>query len=148
MPVDPVRDAAVDVLLRVFERGVHLEESLDKTIRRKGPLLSPRGRRFMSQICYGTVRNRLLCDHVLSGLCDQPLDELPPAILTVLRMAVFQSLFCNQVTRPAMVHTAVDLSQKRGHAGLARMTNAILRKAPESLEDIAFPDPAADKVAY
>ena len=148
MPVDPVRDAAVDVLLRVFERGIHLEESLDKTIRRKGSLLSPRGRRFLSQICYGTVRHRLLCDHVLSGLCEQPLDDLPPAVLVVLRMAIFQSLFCSQVTRPAMVHTSVDLSQKRGHAGLARMTNAILRKAPETLENIAFPDPAKDMAAY
>lgn len=138
MPVDPVRDAAIDVLLRVFDRAVHLDESLDKTIRRKAP--ADRGRRFLTYLCYGTVRHRSLSDHVLQDLCHQPLDKLPSPILTILRMAIFQSLFCTQVTKPAMVHTSVELAKARGHAGLARMVNAILRKAPESLDAIRFPD--------
>lgn len=129
MPVDLVRDAAIDVLLRVFDRGVHLDVSLDKTIKRKQ--LPDRGRRFMTQIVYGTVRHRLLCDHVLRPLCTQPIETLPLPILIILRMAVFQALFCNQVTRPAMVHTSVELAKRRGHAGLARLTNAVLRRVPE-----------------
>lgn len=142
MPVDPVRDAAIDVLLRVFERNVYLDVSLDKTQRRKK--LSERGRRFLGMLVYGTVRHRILCDYILQKSCHQPLNELPPAILVILRMAVFQSLFCNQVTPPAMVHTAVDLAQARTHAGLARMVNAVLRKVPQSLDDVALPDPERD----
>lgn len=146
MPVDLVRDAAIDVLLRVFDRGVHLDVSLDKTIKRKQ--LPDRGRRFMTQIVYGTVRHRLLCDHVLRPLCTQPIETLPLPILIILRMAVFQALFCNQVTRPAMVHTSVELAKRRGHAGLARLTNAVLRRVPESLEDLRFPDPKQDSLHY
>ena len=142
MPVDLVRDAAVDILLRVFERGIHLDVSLDKTLRRKKP--SDRGRRFMTQLAYGTVRHRLLCDFVLQKLCHQPLDELPPQILCIMRMGIFQSLFCDNVTHPAMVHTSVDLAKRRHHAGTARMVNAVLRKAPQSLEDIKFPDRGED----
>lgn len=142
MPVDLVRDAALDVILRVFDRGVHLDESLDKTLRRKAP--SDRGRRFMTQLVYGTVRHRRLCDHVLQKICTQPLDKLPTAILAVLRMGVFQSVFCNQVNKPSMVNTSVDLARRRGHAGTARLTNAILRRVPESIDAIEFPeDPAA-----
>lgn len=137
MPIDLVRDAAIDVLLRVFERGVHLDISLDKTLRRKK--ISDRGRRFMTQLVYGTVRHRLLCDHVLGGLCHQPLDELPLPIRVILQMGVFQALFCNQVTFPSMVHTSVDLAKRRGHAGTARLVNAVLRKAPQRLEDLRFP---------
>ncbi|MCC6488331.1 MAG: 16S rRNA (cytosine(967)-C(5))-methyltransferase RsmB [Candidatus Hydrogenedentes bacterium] len=145
MNIDPVRDAAIDVLLRVFERDVHLDESLDKTIRRKN--LSDRGRRFLTQLAYGTVRYRLLCDHVLKGLVRQPLDKLPPPILAILRMGVFQALYCHQVTFPAMVHTSVDLAKKRGHAGTAKLANAVLKRVPQNLEDVALPgadtDPAA-----
>lgn len=144
MPVDPVRDAAIDVLLRT-ERGIHLENALDRTLRRKK--LSDRGRRFLTQLVYGTVRHRLLCAHALRPICHQPLEELPAPIAAILRMAVFQSLFCDQVTRPAMVHTSVDLAKKRGHAGLGRLVNAVLRRAPASVEDIELPrrdtDPAA-----
>jgi 16S rRNA (cytosine967-C5)-methyltransferase len=146
MPADPVRDAAVDVLYRVFERGMYLDQSLDRSLRRKK--ISGRGRRFLTQLVYGTVRYRLLCDYVLSGLCTQPLDQLPPHILIILRMGVFQALFCDQVTFPAMVHTAVDLGKKRGHAGLGRLVNAVLRKAPKQIEDVRLPEREADPVKW
>ena len=138
MPADLVRDAAVDVLLRVFERGVYLDESLDRTLRRRAGI-APRGRRFMTQLVYGTVRHRLLCEHVVRGLLHQSLESLPPAIRVILCMGVFQSLFCSQVTPPAMVHTSVELAKKRGHAGTARLVNAVLRRAPRSLGEVRLP---------
>jgi len=146
MAVDSVRDAAIDVLLRVFERGAYLDAALDKTLRRKR--LSERGRRFLTQLVYGTVRHRLLCDHALAPICHQPLEKLPAPIFAILRMAVFQSLFCNQVTHPAMVHTSVDLAKRRGHAGIARMVNAVLRRVPQRLEDVKLPNSDDDHAAY
>lgn len=139
MPVDPVRDAAIDVLLRVFEKDAYVSNSLDRTLRRKQGL-SPRGKRFLTQLAYGTARHKLLCEHIVRPLLHQPFDKLPAPIQTILRMGVFQSLFCNQVTFPAMVHTSVDLAKKRGHAGTARLVNAILNRAPQSLDDVAFPE--------
>lgn len=137
MPVDLVRDAAVDVLLRVFERGVFLDASLDRTLRRKE--ISDRGRRFLTQLVYGTVRHRVLCDYILQPLLKQTLDHLPLAIHIILRMGVYQALFLNQVTFPAMVHTSVDLAKKRGHAGTARLVNAVLKRVPQTLESVALP---------
>lgn len=138
MPVDAVRDAAVDVLLRVFERQVHLDVSLDKTLRRK--TMSERGRRFLTQVVYGTVRHLGLCDFVLKPLLHQPAEKLPMPIRTILRMGVYQGLFLQQVTRPAMVHTSVDLAKKRGHAGTAKLVNAVLKRVPASLDDIGWPE--------
>lgn len=146
MPVDPVRDAAVDALLRVFERGAFTDVAIDKTLRRRTGL-SPRGRRFFTQLVYGTARHKLLCDHVLTPLLHQPLDGLPAPILIILRMGVFQALFCRQVTFPAMVHTSVDLAKKRGHAGTARLVNAVLKRVPQSLDDVPLPDPPVERLS-
>lgn len=148
MPVDVVRDAAIDVLLRVFERNMHLDVSLDKTIKRRGDQISERGRRFLTQLVYGTTRHVTLCDHVLRKLCTQPLEKLPLPVLLVLRMAVYQSLFLDQVTHPAMVHTSVDLARKRGHAGLAKVANAVLRKCPQRMEDVRLPDREKDLARF
>ena len=137
MPLDVVRDAAIDVLLRVFEQGAFLNVAIDKSLRRKD--LSERGRRFLTELAYGTVRQKLLCDFVLAKLLEQPLERLPPSVLAVLRMGVYQALFCSQVTFPAMVHTSVDLAKKRGGTGMSRVANAVLRRAPQSVEDIRFP---------
>ncbi len=144
MPVDVVRDAAIDVLLRVFERGMHLDLSLDKTLRRRGGDISDRGRRFMTELVYGTTRHITLCDHVLNKLCSQPLEKLPLPVLMVLRMAVYQSLFVSGVTHPAMVHTSVDLARKRSHLGLAKVANAVLRKCPQTLDEVRLPSPEKD----
>jgi len=137
--VDAVRDAAVGVLLRVFEDGAFLDAALDKAVRRRKP--SERGRRFLTQLVYGTTRHKLLCDHVLSSLVRQPLDDLPGPIRAILRMGVFQSLFCRQVTFPSMVHTSVDLAKRRGHAGTARLVNAVLRRAPQGVDEVDLPPP-------
>ncbi len=147
MPVDPVRDAAIDVLLRVFDRGAFLNLSLDKTLRRKTDL-SERGARFLTQLVYGTTRHAGLCDYVVQPLLHQPLDELPTPIRMVLRMGVFQALFCHQVTFPAMVHTSVDLAKKRGHIGTSRLVNAVLKRIPQSLEQISFPDRETQPVEF
>jgi len=144
--VDPVRDAAVGILLQVFERGAYLNIALDKTLERRP--LSERGRRFLAQLVYGTVRAKLLCDHVLAHRVEQPLEGLPRPILAILRMGVFQSLYCNQVPHPAMVNTSVDLARKYGHAGTARLVNAVLRRVPQRMEEVRLPDPQEDRAGY
>lgn len=148
MPVDPVRDAAIDVLLRVFERQAFLGTSLDKTLSRKGNALSARGRRFLTQLVYGTVRHKLLADFVLRAPLHQPLCDLPAPIRVILRMGVFQALFCNQVTFPAMVHTSVDLAKARGHIGTARLVNAVLKRVPESVDVAGLPNQMSEPIAY
>ncbi len=145
-PVDVVRDAAIDVLLRVFERGAYLNRALDTTLRRKK--LSDRGRRFLTQLVYGATRHRRLCDHVLALRLRQPIDALPVAIRLILEMGAFQALFCDQVTFPAMVHTSVDLAKRRGHAGTAKLVNAVLKRIPQTLEQAPLPDENEEPQRY
>mgnify|MGYP005847176453 CR=1 FL=1 len=147
-PVDPVRDAAIDVLSRVWEKGVHLDVALDVTLRRRGVGLSARGKRFLSHLSYQACRWRRLADYVLSTACEQPLDRLPMPVLIILRLAVTQMYFSQTVHRAAAVSTSVELARKRGHAGLARLVNAVLRRVPPDLEAVPFPDPARQPVEY
>lgn len=146
MSVDSVRDTAVAILLRVFEQDAFLGITLNRTLRRRRP--SPRGRRFLTQLVYGTVRHRALCDHVLEQLVHQSLERLPRPIHAILRMGVFQSLFCSGVIFPAMVHTSVELAKSYGHAGTARLVNAVLKRAPQSLDEVRFPDPDRDTARF
>lgn len=102
----------------------------------------------MTQLVYGTVRHKALCDHLLAERLRQPIGGLPKPILAVLRMGVFQALFCDQVPFPAMVHTSVDLAKKRGHAGTAKLVNAVLKRVPQQLEGALSIDPESDPVRY
>ncbi|HDP35934.1 MAG TPA: 16S rRNA (cytosine(967)-C(5))-methyltransferase RsmB [Candidatus Hydrogenedentes bacterium] len=146
MPVDLVRDCAVSALMRILENSAHTDVVLDRILRKRK--LSSRGSRFLTHLVYGVVRHKLLCDHVLSDLCDQPLDKIPAPVLMVLRMGVFQAFFCANVTRPALVHTSVDLARRRGNVGLAKLANAVLRRLPDRLEAVRLPDREHDFINY
>lgn len=137
MPKDEVRDAAVYLLLRVFEQGAYIDAALDRTLKRRR--ISERGRRFLTQLVYGTVRHALLADHILVPLLRQPITDLPRPIHAILRMGVFQALFINQTPFPVMVHTSVDLAKRHGHAGTAKLVNAVLKRVPQSAEEISLP---------
>ncbi|HNR33899.1 MAG TPA: 16S rRNA (cytosine(967)-C(5))-methyltransferase RsmB [Candidatus Hydrogenedentes bacterium] len=146
MNLDLVRDTAVRVLVRVFEQGAYLDLAVDAALRRR--TLTDRGHRFMTQLVYGTVRHLLLCEHVLNRLLREPAGDLPPPVRAILRMGVFQALFCKQVTFPAMVHTSVDLVRHHSHAGLARVANAVLRRVPQRIDDAQLPAPDKDFTGY
>ena len=148
MAVDPVRDSAIDVLLRIFDKNVHIASAIDRALKRRAGNLSGRGRRFMTQLVYGTTRHTILADHVLAPLLHQPLEKLPLPIHLVLRMGVYQALFCNSVTFPAMVHTSVDLAKRRGHRGTAKLVNAVLKRVPERLDDLSLPDKESHLTEY
>lgn len=148
MPVDPVRDAAVDTLLRIETQNAYVDEAIDRTLSRRGQGFAPRGRRFFTQLVYGTVRHRILADHVLTPLLKQPLAQLPDPIRVVLEMGVFQSLFCGNVTPPSLVHTSVDVAKRKGHAGTARLVNAVLRRVPQTLDEVSFPDPESNLAEF
>ncbi|GMW03723.1 MAG: ribosomal RNA small subunit methyltransferase B [Candidatus Hydrogenedentota bacterium] len=63
-------------------------------------------------------------------------------------MGVYQSIFLNQVTFPAMVHTSVDLAKKRGHIGMANLVNAVLKRVPQTLDGLVFPDKEKEFVRH
>ena len=148
MPVDLVRDSAIDVLLRIANKDAHIAQALDRTLKRKEGRLSGRGRRFLTHLVYGTTRHALLCDEIIVPLLRQSIEKLPLPIRLILRMGVFQALFCGNVTFPSMVHTSVDLAKKRGHIGTARLVNAVLKRVPQSLEEVSLPDKAQAPAEY
>jgi 16S rRNA (cytosine967-C5)-methyltransferase len=136
--IDPVRDRAVELLLRVFHKDAYLSIALDKSLE-KHPL-SSRGSRFLAQLVYGTTRHRLFCDFVVKKLVDQPLDLLPAPIRVILNMGVYQILFLSTTPLPAVVNTSVDLAQKWGHTGTARLVNAVLRRVPPRMDLVRLPN--------
>ncbi|MGC8738175.1 MAG: 16S rRNA (cytosine(967)-C(5))-methyltransferase RsmB [Candidatus Hydrogenedens sp.] len=144
--VDIVRAAVINTLLRWEDGKLPIDECISRTLRRK--TYSTRGRRFFAYLVYGTIRNLDLLDHIISQYFKNSLDELPRPILYILRIAVFQIYFCDIVTTPAAVHTSVDLARTFGHAGLARMVNAVLRKLPDNFDEIPIPSKEEDLFGY
>jgi 16S rRNA (cytosine967-C5)-methyltransferase len=143
-PLTPAREVALRVLFETESRSAFADRLLDRALAEAG--LSEGDRRLATQIVQGTLRYQRRLDYVLDQLLKTPLAELPPWIRLCLRIGAYQLLFLDRVPRHAAVDETVGLARKYGHPGTAGLTNAVLRKLPEALREITFPDPEQDLV--
>jgi 16S rRNA (cytosine967-C5)-methyltransferase len=127
------RAVALEVLLRV-DGGAPSDRALDRALRRSG--LDERDRRFTTEIVYGTLRRRATLDRLLAPHSRRSLDDLDPAVLVALRLAVYQCRFLDSVPDHAAVDAAVESIKLRRPAA-AGFVNGVLRawlRSPKNSE--------------
>lgn len=93
--------------------------------------LAPADAALVTELVNGTLRHRSRVDWTVAGALRHPLVELPPRIRAILRTATYQLLFLTRVPARAVVHEAVTLARRHGHAGTAALVNAVLRRISE-----------------
>lgn len=123
-PLAGARGVATIVLHRVATDAAYATRALDAEI--GNAALEPRDARLATEIVYGTLRmlpeiDARLDVHLTRGRPD-------PFTFAALRAATYQSLALSRVPSFAIVQETVSLvKQKRGE-GLAKLTNAVLRR--------------------
>ncbi len=90
--------------------------------------LSTRDRAFAAELAYGSLRARRLLDWYLKPYVGERLKSLPPSILEILRLGVYQLRMMDGVEVHAAVHETVNLALRHGHRGTAGLVNAVLRR--------------------
>ncbi len=139
-PADRPRMLAVEVLQQVARDDAFANLVLPKALRSEqaaNPRFDFRDSAFVSELVYGTLRQRAYLDQVIAHFSTRPLDQLDPAVLEVLRIGVYQLLFM-RVPDHAAVSETVDVARELTTDGPVRMVNAILRSVTRaSTADIA-----------
>jgi 16S rRNA (cytosine967-C5)-methyltransferase len=144
-PLSTSREAAFAVLNRAEAADAFVSVLLHRTLARLA--LSPADRALATAITLGVLRHRARLDYALAPILDRNLDDLPPAIRTILRMGAFQILDLDRVPASAATSEAVRLAHAHGHKGTARLVNAVLRRlASSGMPEL--PDSAGDPVGH
>ena len=146
---DPVRMVAYEVL-----QAVTLEDAYSNLIL---PLviseaeLTGRDAAFATNLTYGTLRWQGLLDAVIGAASSRPLEEIDPAVLTLLRLGAFQMMFMRVPPHAAVAET-VQLTRVVAGESRTKFVNAIMRRVGERHvnEWIEFVAPTAgtDPVAH
>ncbi len=119
------RETAFYVLERA-KRGAWSDSALKNAIR--SGELSPRDSALCSRICYGVQQNQLLLDYWISCFSRVPVEKLESAVLTALRMGLYQIALMNRVPERAAVNESVELVKRSSrNPNSSRLTNGILR---------------------
>jgi 16S rRNA (cytosine967-C5)-methyltransferase len=137
-----VRRAALEILVRVDSHAAFADVMLGHRL----AAFAPPDRRLLTRLVLGTLAWRGRLDYELSKLCSQPLEKLELAVLSALRLGLFQMRHLTRVPAHAAVDTAVSLAREASGRGAGGMVNAVLRRAGR--EVAAMPDRAADEIAF
>ncbi|MDR7543315.1 MAG: 16S rRNA (cytosine(967)-C(5))-methyltransferase RsmB [Armatimonadota bacterium] len=143
--VASAREAAFTVLYRAEAARAFVSVLLFHTLERSD--LGANDRALATAITLGVLRHRKRLDHALQSVLTRPLEDLPTAIRTVLRMGAYQILEMDRVPAPAATSEAVALARRHGHAGTARLVNAVLRRLAAQGPPAPL-DPARDPIGH
>lgn len=143
--IGPARQAAAQVLSDVLRRERFADDALDEVLEEMS--LRPDDRRLCVQLVNGVLRHLTHIDRALDALASKGKESLPPHVLIVLRIALFQMLYLDRIPVHAIVSSAVEQAKALA-PGLAGLVNAILRRASEDpqrwRQAPLTGDPAAD----
>lgn len=118
------------VVRRVFEQGAYADEALQGEARQ----LDARDRSLAMRLAYGAIQRRGTLDHVIERLAERPPERLDPAVLTALRVGLYELLYLHGAPDRAVVDEAVEIA-KRGSRGGHGLVNAVLRRAAREGRD-------------
>ena len=139
------RELALQILYQVNEEGAYANLALDKALF-PCTWLDPRDRGFITEIVYGSVKNRGKLDYVLNQFASTKVNKMDKWPRNLLRLALYQILFLDKGPDSAAVNEAVKLAKHYGHVD--KFVNAVLRNILRGMDGIQWPDKAKDPVQY
>ena len=139
------RELALQILYQVNEEGAYANLALDKALF-PCTWLDPRDRGFITEIVYGSVKNRGKLDYVLNQFASTKVNKMDKWTRNLLRLSLYQILFLDKVPDSAAVNEAVKLAKHYGHVD--KFVNAVLRNILRGMDGIQWPDKAKNPVQY
>ena len=138
-----VRDSALCVLHGFEKDGKWSDLALKSEIKKQD--FDRRDAALLSEIVYGTIQNKMLCDYYIEYFAGRRTNKISPAVLDILRISLYQIIFLDRVPASAAVNCGVELAKRRlgKNRAAAGFVNAVLRRAAREADDLP-PVKAAD----
>ncbi|GIQ67690.1 16S rRNA (cytosine(967)-C(5))-methyltransferase RsmB [Xylanibacillus composti] len=142
------RALALDVLTEVEVELAYSNLLLNQRL--SNSRLSPADKGLATELVYGTIQRLNTLDYMLNRFVKKGVDSLQPWVRNLLRLSFYQLAYLDRIPVHAVVHEAVNLAKRRGHAGISGMVNGVLRNALRSQDGLlqaASDAPPARRIA-
>ena len=119
------RKLAVQLLNRTEQEQSYSNLLLDSALSQSQ--LDDRDKRLCASLYYGVIERRITLDAVISHYSKQPLRKLDCTVRNILRLGIYQLLYCDQIPSRAAVNESVKLTKTCRKASASGFVNAVLR---------------------
>ena len=103
------RKLAVQLLNRTEQEQSYSNLLLDSALSQSQ--LDDRDKRLCASLYYGVIERRITLDAVISHYSKQPLRKLDCTVRNILRLGIYQLLYCDQIPSRAAVNESVKLTK-------------------------------------
>ena len=135
------RSAAFRALMRIGKGGY---SNTEVTLSLGGGELMDKDRALYTALVYGVTERRITLDWLITRFGSRDADSLDPAVLTLLRLGMYQIFFTDRIPDHAAVYETVELSKKTAKKA-SGYVNAVLRSALRGRDSIEWPDEGEDR---
>ncbi|MDO5702047.1 MAG: 16S rRNA (cytosine(967)-C(5))-methyltransferase RsmB [Lachnospiraceae bacterium] len=144
---DNTREIVLSILNEISEGGIYSHMAIRGALDRFG-YLPKRDRAFITRVCEGTVERMIELDYIINRYSTIPAEKMKPVIRDILRSAVYQIRYMDNVPDAAAVNEAVKLTQQKGFYNLKGFVNGVLRSVIRGGDQVEYPDKETDPVGY
>jgi len=92
-----------------------------------------------TDLVFGTIRNQALIDEILLQIARTTPDKTNTNILNIIRIAVYELIYCPQTAQYAILNDAVNNAKAAGSQNHAGFVNAVLRNISRQIENRSTP---------
>ncbi|WIF94586.1 16S rRNA (cytosine(967)-C(5))-methyltransferase RsmB [Caminicella sporogenes] len=131
------RKIALKILSDIEENGAYSNIAINKTLKTKD--ISTLDRRFISQLVYGVLENKLYLDFIIKNFSKTKIKKIHVDILNILRLGLYQIIYLDKVPNSAAVNESVKLAKKVNFR-LAGYVNGILRNYLRNSNSLKLPN--------
>ncbi|PXW92576.1 16S rRNA (cytosine967-C5)-methyltransferase [Streptohalobacillus salinus] len=121
-----VRNHALDVLTKVGDGGGFSHLIIDQTIKKAN--LNNKDVALLTEIVYGTLNRKLTLAYDLKQFVKKE-NKLQSWVKWLLYLSFYQMKYLNKVPDHAIINEAVEIAKQRGHQGIVKLVNGVLRTA-------------------
>lgn len=142
-----VRKVCLDVLYDVNEKNEFCDTAVNKALA-ISDLPDVRDRGLLLALAEGTIERKIEIDYIINQYSTKPVGKLKPYVRNILRMAVYQLKYMDQIPNSAAVNEAVKLTSTCGYSGLKGFVNGILRNIARTISQVKYPDELKKPIEY
>lgn len=142
-----IRAVVLDILTEIEKEGEFSHITINNALL-KYQYLDRTQRAFINRFSLGTIECRIEMDYILNQYSKTPVNKMKPLIRRIMRMAVYQIIYMENVPDSAACNEAVKLAAKRGFTGLKGFVNGVLRNISRNKDNITYPDKAKETKKY
>lgn len=140
------RELVLGILLEVAKEG-QKSHIVIRGVLEKYQYLDKRERAFITRVSEGTIERMLELDYIINQFSKVKTNKMKPVIRNILRSAVYQLKYMDNVPASAVCNEAVKLAVKKGFGSLKGFVNGVLRNIARNLDGIVYP-PKEEPIRY